>query len=200
MDTDLHNNFFKNIANIMASSQTIQMIIEEEGNIPHLYKDTKGKITIGVGYVVRNLDAALKLDFIDKASGARASQEDIRKEYEAIAILPFGQGYPAVSYTKYTRLVLSSTEINRLLNIMAAEKEKEVALRLPLYEYPEDVQRVLIDMAYNLGTTGLFNKFPKFIEAIKAKKWSEASKECRSRDISEERNQKRKSLLERASK
>lgn len=185
----------------MASSQTIQMIKEEEGNISHLYKDTKGKITIGVGYVVRNLDAALKLDFIDKSSGARASQEDIRKEYETIERLPFGQGYPAVYYAKYTRLVLSSTEINRLLNIMVAEKEKEVALRLPLYEeYPEDVQRVLIDMAYNLGTTGLFNKFPKFIEAIKAKKWSEASKECRSRDISEERNQKRKSLLERASK
>jgi GH24 family phage-related lysozyme (muramidase) len=182
----------------MASSHTRKMLLKGENNIPHLYKDTKGNLTIGVGYLVSNLNAALKLGFIHKTSHAKASQEDIRKEYDTIAALPSGKTYAAEWFRPYTKLVLSSIEIDHLFSIMLAQKEKELALRLPLEEYPEEVRQVLIDMAYNAGTDGLFRKFPRFIAAIKSKNWEEAAKECHSGDVGEIRNQERKSLLEKA--
>jgi len=35
-------------------------LIRYEGNVPHMYLDKKGYLTIGVGHLVRDLAAALK--------------------------------------------------------------------------------------------------------------------------------------------
>ena len=41
---------------------------EYEGKIEHMYKDTKGFVTVGVGHLLKDLSAAQKLNFIHQAT------------------------------------------------------------------------------------------------------------------------------------
>jgi GH24 family phage-related lysozyme (muramidase) len=183
----------------MASSHTLHAIIKEEGNIPYMYRDTKGNITIGVGYLLKTVNDAIKLAFYHKNTWQKATLEEIIAEFNTISNLPFGN-YTAKWYKQHAKLIIPPSEIDKLLIVMAEAKEKELALKLPYWEYPESVRHVLLDMAYNLGTEGLFRKFPKFVQAIKKRDWIEASKECRSRSVGETRNLMRINFLQSVSK
>ncbi len=53
-------------------------------------------------------------------------------------------------------------------------------------------------MAFNLGVTGLVNKFPTFTRAAREGDWGKCADECRRRGISDERNEKTKELFNEA--
>lgn len=180
----------------MASFSTVELIKQHEGAVPYMYRDTKGNVTIGVGYLIPSVQAALKLPFIHEKNFKLATQTEIQAEYEKISRLPFGQNITARRFKEYTKLILNDFIINRLLILMIEEKESQLAKKIPIKSYPLAVQVVLVEMAYNLGSEGLFRKFPKFIQAISNGNWMEASKECRSRNVNEHRNQMRATLLQ----
>jgi lysozyme len=81
------------------------------------------------------------------------------------------QGIYRRGITKARARELMDLEQGRLISII----ERHVG---ELDEYPENVQIVLVDMAYNLGPVGLFN-FRKMISAIRAGEYPEASEEMK---------------------
>ena len=70
-------------------------------------------------------------------------------------------------------------------------EEFEVALRVKLSGYdgmPDEVKIALLDMAYNLGPTGLLKGYPHMLGALETGSWAEAAADCSREGISEPRN------------
>ncbi len=59
-------------------------LIRYEGDVRHMYLDSKGHVTIGVGHLVRNLAAALKLNLVVGKTGVIATEAQITTDYEMV--------------------------------------------------------------------------------------------------------------------
>lgn len=82
-----------------------------EGRVNHLYLDSKGLVTVGVGHRVTSAAEAQKLRF-KKKNNMDATPNEIREEYETIK-KQLGNRV-ASFYKKYANLILPDAEINRL--------------------------------------------------------------------------------------
>jgi len=171
----------------------------DEGCIQHMYLDTRGYVTVGVGHLVRNSEAAKKLRFICRDSGADATPEQIESDYRSVKRQPPAK--VASFYKAATALDLPMTEIEALLNQQIDEFEAGIRARLQKYDqFPDDARKALLDMAFNLGIQGLFKKFPKLIAFAEQEDWEGCAKECRRIGISDARNLATKTMFENASR
>jgi GH24 family phage-related lysozyme (muramidase) len=169
-----------------------------EGNLDHLYLDTAGYVTVGVGHMLPVADAAAKLAFRRDADDAPASAQEIKDEFAAVAAEP--KGKLASYYKQVTKLHLAQTAIDELLTADLERVIGGVKGDFPDYDaYPEGVREAIIDMAFNLGNAGLVGKFPKFVALIRKKDWKAAAKESHRQGIAEWRNEEIKQLLNDAS-
>lgn len=138
---------------VLSPSDVIKSIIprvkQHEGVKPKKYLDSKGIPTVGVGFNLNRKDADQKL----KAVGANPVK--VKKGVQA----------------------LNDKQIETLL-IGDLKASKDAANRIVgnLTEHPTGVQGVLVEMAFNLGATGL-SEFKKFLSNIKSKNYAAASQE-----------------------
>ncbi|HED33785.1 MAG TPA: hypothetical protein ENJ08_06155 [Gammaproteobacteria bacterium] len=172
---------------------------EYEGNIPHMYLDSKGYVTVGIGHLLSNVANAQKLPF-KNASKKAASKEEIKTDYDTVKKQPANR--LASSYKKHTKLSLPSTEIDKLTDKHIDSFEKELKkVYTGFGSFPAEVRLALFDLIFNLGMTDLKNKWPNFNAAIKAKDWQKAADDSnRKSPISAARNKYVKDLLEKAAK
>lgn len=73
-----------------------------EGRFPHMYQDTAGYLTVGVGHLLATADAK-RLAFVTSSS-ARATTQQIALDYESVAAQPAGQY--AARYKPFCKLQL----------------------------------------------------------------------------------------------
>ncbi len=173
---------------------------EYEGNVPHMYLDSKGYVTIGVGHLIVSSSAAEKLPFVVAATGKKATTKEISDEYEKIRKEP--KNRLASFYKKSTKLKLSKSYIDKLTNKQIVDFYGDLRNVYPDFDkYPEDVKIALFDMIFNLGMAKLKTAWPSFNKYIKAKEWGKAAAQSRrSSPVSAARNGYVKGLLEKASK
>ena len=165
-----------------------------EGSIDHLYVDTKGFVTVGVGRMLPDANAAAALAFVRNADNAPASAQEIKDEFAVVAGKP--KGKLASFYKQFTKLHLAQSTIDALVTENLETVASGLKRDFPDYDtYPEGVREALIDMAFNLGNAGLINKFPTFVGHIKKKDFRAAAKESHRRDVRESRNDEIKKLL-----
>ena len=172
-----------------------------EGCVEHMYLDTKGFVTVGVGHLLSTLASAQALAFIVQKVSKTATKEQIKTDYDTVKKQT--KGLLSSTYKKHTKLKLKKTDIDKLTNkhIDTFEGElKKVYGTDAFAAYPSEVRLALFDMIFNLGMTNLKSKFPTFNKYIKAKNWSEAAKESNRSDVSDARNKYVKDLLEKAAK
>jgi GH24 family phage-related lysozyme (muramidase) len=161
-------------------------IKEFEGCIPWMYRDTAGKITVGVGLMLPDAEAAAALPF--QIGGVVASQDVIRTEYERVKGLP--EGKAAIFYRRSSSPVLAQAAIDA--NLQEALEGFEGKLREVLkgYDsYPVGAKLALLDMAYNLGPAGLLHGYPRLIAAVEEGRWTDAAADCERHGPSAERNE-----------
>src|SRR5690554_756109 len=145
-----------------------------EGKVSHMYLDSKGFVTVGVGHLLKDLASAQKLNF--KNGNARASKGEIRADYEAVKKQP--KNRLASFYKKHTSLQISAFDIDLLTDNHIDSFEIELKrLFSDFSEYPSEVRLALFDIIFNVGMTDLRNNWPKFTKAVKAKDWAVAAKE-----------------------
>lgn len=158
-----------------------------EGNIPYMYLDTKGNVTVGVGLMLPNANAAVALPFKRNSDLLLASDIEKKAEWTTIKGLQFP--HIATWYLPFTSMTLDQATIDQFLQ---SELEKvETSLQTHFVDYPiysAKAQAGLIDMAYNLGVNGLLTKFPTFVAAVKAQEWETAAVECHRLDVQPDRN------------
>ena len=170
----------------------------EEGCVQHMYLDTRGFVTVGVGHLISSADSARKLGFVCRDSGEAATAEQIETDFNAVKQQPAAR--IASFYRDSTALDMPMEAIDSLLDAQIDEFETGIRNRLPDYDqYPDDAREALLDMAFNLGIGGLFGKFPKLIGYAEQEDWQNCARECRRIGISDARNLATRSKFENAS-
>jgi GH24 family phage-related lysozyme (muramidase) len=133
----------------MDRNKTRDWIARWEGRRRHVYTDTKGHPTIGIGF---NLD-----------------RPDAKEEIEAL-----GLGYEDIRAGTQD---LTDEQMDRLFDTTMDEAIAGARQTLSTFDdIPEDKQMVVVDMVFNLGAQK-FSKFIKTIDAIENKQWDRAAQE-----------------------
>ncbi len=170
-----------------------------EGKVNHMYLDSKGYVTVGVGHLINSVEAQ-NLTFKTATTNLPASATDIKADYDAVKKQPANR--LASSYKKFTKLILLDSEIDNLTNKHIASFEKELKYIYSDFDtFPSEVKLALFDLIFNLGMTKLKDQWPLFNTAINVKDWQKAADNSnRTTPISAERNNYVKNLLEKAAK
>ena len=183
-----------------------EALAEYEGYVKHLYLDTKGNVTVGVGHMLPDKNAMSGVIMYkvqnDKLTQPATLQEKM-DEYGSIKKLPFSSITTARSFKQHTSLVMKDSDIDFLTNKhidsfhgeLKGSYTKAHSYQNNFDDFEPNLQLALFDMAFNLGTPTLKNNFPKFNTAIKSEDFSTAAKESHRKDIAEERNNFVKNLI-----
>ena len=171
-----------------------RLLSDNEGRVNHLYLDTVGAVTVGVGNMLPTAESACKLPFRILSNDGRANINFIAEEFYMIQRqLPAKK---ASYYRQFCHLYLPESDIDDLLDLRVDEFERRLRTDfLAFDDYPENVQLALFDMAFNLGNDGLMKKFPKFCNAVRSKNWPEAAVQSTRPQLSFKRNKEIKDLL-----
>ncbi|MCL7421565.1 MAG: hypothetical protein M8364_11740 [Methylobacter sp.] len=188
-------------------SELRNRLYQYEGKFNHLYLDTRGKVTVGVGHLIANRSAIATVPLYkikNNLPSQPATLQEKQNEYDKIVKLPWGQRYGAISFKPHTSLVMKDTDIDLLLYKHIDSFYRELTnIYKKANGYPDDfdklhknVQLALFDMIFNLGASKIVNSFPKFNTALKAGDWKKATAEANRPDVSPSRNQYVKQLLQ----
>lgn len=159
-----------------------------EGVVRHMYLDTVGLVTVGVGFMLRSAPIAASYKFLTEF-GQGALPSEIEDEWRRIKGMPFGMDKPAGFYRSACKLHLPATEIDRQLRQKLDDFRRGAVSIIPDFgKLSTERQTGVLDMVYSLGPFGWQSKYPKMIAAIKEKQWADAARECRRRGVSDTRN------------
>ncbi len=165
--------------------RSLAKLKEFEGCVPWMYRDTVGKITVGVGLMLPNARAAELLPFL--AGSRAATPQEIAAEFARVDTLPPGHG--SAFYKSPGSLELPPQTIDAKLTGTLENFEADLRARLPRYDtFPDGVKMALLDMIYNLGPEGLFQGFPHLLAAVEAGAWAQAAAHCLRRGPDPARN------------
>jgi GH24 family phage-related lysozyme (muramidase) len=150
-----------------------------------MYRDTVGKVTVGVGLMVPDVKAAQELPFV---LGSRpATPEEIAAEFTRVDALPLGRA--SSFYKTPGSLELTQQTIDAKLSSVLQGFETDLRIQFPHYDLlPDAIKMALLDLIYNLGPTGLFHGFPHLVAAVEAGAWAQAAEHCMRRGPSAARN------------
>ena len=155
--------------------QSIAKLESFEGVIPWMYVDTVGHVTVGVGLMLPDVAAALRLPF--QMEGRAATEAEIAAEFARVDQMPMGRA--ALFYRGKDRPELARADIDGLLRTVLLGFEHELRAAMADYDgFPDGVKMALLDMIYNLGPAGLLKGYPRMMKAVAAGHWAEAAGEC----------------------
>ncbi len=167
--------------------------VKHEGKSPHMYLDSKGYVTVGVGHLIITLAEAQRLEFFTN-EGTKATTKQIEEEYNCVKKL--SNNRTIFYYKKYTNLYLKNRSIDELTNWHIIKFEKELKKIYPKFDdYPINVRLALLDMIFSLGATKLKNRYPIFNDAIEREDWKKAADNSNRKDAQLDRNEYVKKLL-----
>ncbi len=151
-----------------------------------MYRDTVGKVTVGVGLMLPDVKAAQALPFI---LGPRAaSPEEIATEYARVDAM--AMGHASAFYKTPASLELTQQTIDAKLISVLQGFEADLRAEFPHYDtLPDGVKMALLDMIYNLGPAGLFKGFPHLVAAVQTGAWAQAAEHCTRRGPGPGRNE-----------
>jgi len=164
-----------------------------EGEIPWLYLDTAGLVTVGIGRMIPDPDAMAAVDMVDGA-GAPAGDAAKRAAYAAVHAAQDRKGQVAGAFKDLTPLRLTQAGSRALFDASFATLFGEAKTIFKdvaggFGAWPQDVQLATFDMAYNLGPQRLYDLFPTFREQGLAKRdYKTCADECERGGIGQARN------------
>jgi GH24 family phage-related lysozyme (muramidase) len=165
-----------------------------EGVVNFMYLDVVGLVTTGVGFLLADAAAAGPLDFTLRDTGAPATDDEKRADWEAVHARPKAE--LAASYRPFTLLDLSDAAIDSELIRRIDGFARNLQSRFPQFgEFPDTAQIGLLDMVYSLGPGGLFRGFPRFCTAVDRLDWPACASEGLRGNVSPARNEELQQLF-----
>lgn len=148
-----------------------------EGNVAHMYLDTNGYVTVGIGNLLPNVAAAQTLPFVHKADSQRAAAADIQTDFETVKAQR--SRHTAAWYARRTALQLNALDIELLFQRRVNEFLRQLRGVFTNFDhFPDSAQLAVLDMAFNLGVGALNRSWPNFRAAVIAENWSDAATHC----------------------
>jgi GH24 family phage-related lysozyme (muramidase) len=170
-----------------------------EKNIPYMYVDTTGNVTVGVGHNITSHSDYQSLVFVVKRTGRKAvlggdkglpvsmpqtigriaTTAEKKNDYDFLRKHSGLGKYAAEQVAAYTTLEMNQQEIDRVF-----EKDLQDAIavarntfgKIMFDNYPASCQAALIDIAFNCGSFSTFHTLLKAVQGIgiyATKPWSE---------------------------
>lgn len=169
---------------------------QHEGVVPHLYLDTLGLVTCGVGHMISNPDAMANILLVHSSGGEASLADKVTEWYRVKRLEP--ARLPAY-YAANTTLRMTPEAIAGLQDSdVAAFQQALRSLLSGFDEFPESAQEALLDMAFQLGAKGLIDKFPHLVAAANVHDWQTCAAQCHRAGIQEWRNVATASLFRQA--
>ena len=182
------------MAEVLTDTEKLEWFARHEGNVPHMYLDTVGVVTVGIGTALFKAGDAIALAFVRRGTTVTADAATIEAEWAEVK--KQAKGKLADAYKPFTQLDLPPAEVSRKFKTHIATFEEQLRTKWVKYpDFPKPAQLGLLDMIYNLGS---FTDFPSFVTAINNEDWAEAARQCHRRGPSESRNRATKELFESA--
>lgn len=156
-------------------AQSLAQLEIFEGCVPWMYLDTVGKVTVGVGFMLPDSDAAVELPFL--VAGVAATEDQIADDFERVTGMTAGQVAGFYRQPSSPQLPQSAIDAKLLQTLQGFEGQLRAAL--PNYDgFPPTVKMALLDMAYNLGPVGLLKGYPHMLAAVSQGQWATAAANC----------------------
>jgi len=150
-----------------------------------MYLDSVGKVTVGTGLMLPNTEAAIALPF--QFDNRPAVAQEIMVDFRRVSMM--AKGKAAGFYHGAMSVVLAAADIDSLLRQRVAGVEGQLREAISTYDaFTSPAKLALLDMAYNLGISGLIKGFPKLLKAIVTGNWKAAADECHRNGPSTARN------------
>jgi GH24 family phage-related lysozyme (muramidase) len=162
----------------------------------HMYLDSEGNVTVGIGTLLEGISEAKGIPFYHRGSGTAATPEEIERAYGVIAAGSAGQKarkpqnkFSASHYEFTTDLLISSPTAIKLRDAHINTNYADLQRIYPKFNtFPSEVKIALFDMAYNLGARKLDTGFPNLKAAINRRDWRTAARESHRRGVQSGRN------------
>ncbi|MGQ9427042.1 glycoside hydrolase family protein [Gilvimarinus sp. F26214L] len=166
-----------------------------EGRVNHMYLDSLGYVTVGIGHLLPSLSSAQAVKFRN-SKGMPATKDEIRVDYENIK--KQAPNRLAGMYKRFTKLTLPNSEVDRLTDDHIKSFETELRSIYSGFDtFPRNARLALFDLIFNLGMPALKNKWPLLNAVIAARDWKKAADNSRrAPPVSAERNVYVKKLFE----
>lgn len=161
---------------------------EFEGFATHLYQDSKGYITIGVGIMFKNVNKLLNsgIRFMDRTTHKPATRDEILADWKMVS--KQSKGKSAGYYKDFTKLDADPSDLELRFNSLMNNARNDALKFYPeLDKLPMDIQFALWDMSYNLGYHKL-SKYKKLREALLREDFEEAAAHSKRHGVQTERN------------
>ena len=146
-----------------------------ENNFEHMYADSEGNVTVGIGHAIFQPQGAYSLPFVRKDTGAAATQAEIDKDYNAVVGI---KGHHARYFASLTELELSQTDIDSLFQADFNTHIQIADAFFTLDQLPQPAQIALFDLAFQTG--GNLKKgvtFDRLQDALRRRDWARAGAE-----------------------
>lgn len=157
-----------------------------EGVVPHLYRDSEGNVTCGVGFLVSSQADLLRMPWSPNVQAAIADYHNVRDTD------PTNQ-HVAGFFKPLCSARLSDLSMRSMFDIRVAALRRELG-DWHLATLPTAAQIALVDMGYNLGAHGL-NEYVRLRAAVTAHAWAIAASECHRLKIGDDRNDATRGLF-----
>ena len=177
-------------------------ILDNERPIRFMYLDTAGKVTVGVGHLVPNVENAKELGFVVRKSEVAATPAQIAEAYGLVKAVGSGAG-GTNAFLKTTNLILRPSAIDSLFEQDFLIHRDSIPSEFPLATYPVPAQIGFVDLIFQIGATkfGRDSAYPKFKAALKRRDWLRAGCEA---DVNKpptpNRNERRKQEFAKAAR
>jgi len=162
-------------------------LVRWEGAVAHMYRDTLGYCTVGIGNLIHDVDEAMSIPF--RFAAREATRPEISSDFHRVMAMPKGLKASAYRTTTGPRIELTDTSIYQLAaDRLAREFLPGLAIMYPGFgDFPLGPQRALVDLAFNVGVHGLA-QFSHLRDAVNRRDWRAAGESCHVKGAREERH------------
>ena len=158
-----------------------------EGCVPWMYLDTRGNVTIWVGFEVPSSLAAQSLPLYLPGGMLACTEQEKAAAWGTVSAMQPGRLPASYDYSGCPVMLPSDGDAMLLARLDASDAELHADY--PGFEsFPDAVKMALLDMDFNLGDSKLRNTYPKFDAAVDTQDWATAALQCNRNGVQPARN------------
>jgi len=157
-----------------------------EDFVPHMYRDSNGHVTVGIGQLLPTANDAKQLTFTRRGTNIKASAQEVELDFNNVKNAPVSNNSVAAAYLRFTKLEFTERRAEQLALIRMRDFVKLLrSTYFPEFDtYPVLVKMGLLDLAYNRGARGARDNYPEFAAAMDRRNWKWAGvKQRRDRPV-----------------
>ena len=164
---------------------------EVENFVPHMYLDSEGNVTVGIGTLLPDAATAETLPFVRRGSNVAATSQEIKRDFNSVKNSGL-TNTRAPGFRHLTNIDLSEaeSELKALTDMKDFIRIIRSSDNFPEFDtYLVAAKMGLLDMVYTLGAKRTRERFPDFTSAVRRRNFKLAAQESHPKQPSAKRNQ-----------